>query len=104
MTTEHAIIVEFKYGLQDLGPLRETENRLDVAIKSAGVGEYDGDEIATDLSDGSLYLYGPDADRLFAVVRPVLDSASFMRGAVVHVRYGPPGSRELKVVIRGPND
>jgi hypothetical protein len=79
-------------------PLRETEKRLDAAITSAGVGEYDGDQIATELSEGSLYLYGPDADRLFAVVRPVLDSAPFMRGALVVVRYRPPGSREVKVV------
>jgi hypothetical protein len=99
MATEHAVIVEFTYGLKDLGPLRETESRLDAAVKSAEVGEYDGDEIATDLSEGSLYMYGPDADRLFAAVRPVLESASFMRGAVVHVRYGPPGSPELRVTI-----
>ena len=97
----HALVVEFKYGLKDLGPLREVEDRLDTAIKSASVGEYDGDEIATNLSDGFLYMYGPDADGLFAVVRRVLESAPFMWGAVVRVRYGPPGSRETKVTISG---
>lgn len=97
---EHAVIVEFKYGLNDLGPLRETGSRLDAALRSAGAGEYDGDEVASDLSDGSLYMYGPDADHLYAAIRPVLESAAFLRGATVHVRYGPPGSRE-KVIIVG---
>ena len=100
MSAEHAVIVEFKYGLNDLGPLREAESRLDAAIRSAGAGEYDGDEVAADLSDGSLYMYGPDADQLYAAIRSVLESAAVMRGATVHVRYGPPGSRE-KVIIVG---
>ena len=64
-----------------------------------GAGEFDGDEFAADLSDGSIYMYGADADRLLGVVRPVLESAPFMAGAVVHVRYGPPGSHQIKVVI-----
>jgi hypothetical protein len=82
-----------------VGPLRETESRLDAAIRSAGAGEYDGDEVATDLSDGLLYMYGPDADRLYAAIRPVLESAAFMRGATVHVRYGPPGSHENVIIV-----
>jgi hypothetical protein len=101
MTAEHAVVVHFTYGLKDLQPLREVEGRLEHAIKEAGVGDYDGDEIATNLSDGFLYMYGPDADRLFAAARPVLETASFMRGAVARVRYGPPGSREMTVLIGG---
>jgi hypothetical protein len=91
---EHAVIVHFKYGLRDLSALRDVENKVEQAVRAAQVGEYDGDEIAVDLSDGSLYMYGPNGDGLFAAVRPVLESASFMRGAVVTVRYGPPGSRQ----------
>jgi hypothetical protein len=46
-------------------------------------------------------MYGPDADRLFEAVRPVLESAGFMRGARVRLRYGPPedGVREREVVL-----
>ena len=65
----------------------------------ARVGEYDGDEIAVDLSDGSLYMYGPTGDALFAAVKPVLESANFMKGAVVTVRYGPPGARQTTTTL-----
>jgi hypothetical protein len=50
----------------------------------------------------SLYMYGPDADRLFAAVRPVLETAAFMRGARVKLRYGPAGSgAEARTVVLG---
>ena len=57
---------------------------------AAHAGEYDGNEVATDGSDGFLYMYGPDADRLFEVIRPILEACSFMRGARMTLRYGPP--------------
>jgi hypothetical protein len=59
-------------------------------INAAHAGEYDGNEVATDGSDGFLYMYGPDADRLFEVIRPILEACSFMRGARMTLRYGPP--------------
>jgi hypothetical protein len=101
--SEQAVIVKFQYGLADLGPLREVEHKIDNAIREAGVGEYDGEEIAVNLSDGVLYMYGPDADRLFAVVRGILESAQFLRGAVVTVRYGPPKAPQTTVTLGSPN-
>lgn len=103
--SEHAVIVRFQYGQRDLTALREVEGKLEAAIKAAGAGDFDGDEIAVDGSDGSLYMYGQDADRLFAAIRPVLDATPFMRGATVLLRYGPPsgGAREGRVVIGEPN-
>lgn len=52
-------------------------------------------------SDGTLFMYGPDADKLFAVVRPILEACSFMQGASVTLRYGPQvdGVRESTVRI-----
>ncbi|MGB8929705.1 MAG: hypothetical protein WCC48_00485 [Anaeromyxobacteraceae bacterium] len=98
---EHAVIVHFRYGQPGLEPLRAVESRLEAALAKAGVGEFDGDEIAVNLADGSLYMYGPDADRLFAAIRPVLDATSFMCGAMVRLRYGPPadGTRETVLII-----
>lgn len=98
---EHAVIVHFSYDSTDLGALFALEEKLENAIASAGAGEFDGNEIATDGSDGRLYMYGPDADRLFDVVRPVLESAPFMRGAQVIKRYGPPedGVRQSIVTL-----
>ncbi len=87
---DHAVIVHFDYGSTDLAPLFALEEQLEQAINDAGVGEFDGNEVAVDGSDGSLYMYGPDADRLFATVRPVLERSTAIRNAVATVRYGPP--------------
>jgi hypothetical protein len=88
---EHGVIVKFDYiGSTDLTPLFALEKQLEAAINAAKVGELDGNEVATDGSDGFLYMYGPDADRLFEIIRPVLEACSFMRGARITLRYGPP--------------
>jgi hypothetical protein len=98
---EQAVIVSFSYGSTDLSRLFELESKLETAISDAKAGEYDGNEIAVDGSDGVLYMYGRDADRLFQVVEPILRATPFMNGAKVTVRYGPPadGVREKEFTI-----
>ena len=56
---EHAVIVNFNYGSTDLQPIHSLGDRLRSAIQSAGVGEYDGDEVAADGADGTLYMGFP---------------------------------------------
>ena len=99
--SEHAIIVRFDYGQTDLSRLFELEDQLTAAIEAADVGMFDGDEVATDGSDGTLFMYGPDADRLFDIVRPVLASTTVIRNIVATLRYGPPedGVKEKEVAI-----
>jgi hypothetical protein len=98
---EHAVIVHFDYAADSLDPLHDLEEQLEAAIAEAGVGEFDGNEIAVDLSDGSLYMYGPDADALFTVAGPLLAAAGCLRNARATLRYGPPedGVRERVVAI-----
>jgi hypothetical protein len=55
---EQAVIVHFTYGSTDLTALFELEERLEAVIAAARVGEYDGNEVAVDGSDGYLYMYG----------------------------------------------
>jgi len=100
---EHAVIIHFKYGHSDLDPLFALEERLEAEIAANSVGEYDGNEIAVDGSEGTLYMYGPDADRLFQTVHPILESVPFMKGAIARLRYGPPeeGVREKQITIGG---
>lgn len=96
------MLVHFLYGSNDLSSLYSLEERLEEAIVRDGVGEFDGNEAATDGSEGTLYMYGPDADALFSTVRPILESTHFMRGARVQLRYGPPGEDgvyEVEVVL-----
>ena len=101
---EHAVIVSFGYGgSTDLEPLFALEQELESVIATAGVGEYDGNEVAVDGSDGTLYMYGPNADNLFAVVKPALASCPFMKGAVVKLRYGPPGEGVPEREVRLPS-
>jgi hypothetical protein len=99
--SEHAVIVHFQYGSTELDPLFALEDELENAIENNEVGEFDGDEVAADGSDGYLYMYGPDADALFAVIKPILESSPFMKGAIARLRYGPPedGVKEIQVTI-----
>lgn len=88
--SDHAVIVRFAYGDRDLDDLFELEDQLEAAIEQEGVGEYDGNEVAVDGSEATLYMYGPDAERLFSVVRPILAPVPYMKGAEVLLRFGPP--------------
>ena len=104
--SEHAVIIRFGYGSTDLSPLFELEDQLEAAIEAAGAGDYDGHEIRVDGADGTLYAYGPDADRLFAAMRPVLAATTVLHQVEATLRYGPPedGVREQVVHIDGGNE
>ena len=95
----HAVLVYFEYGSTDLSALFSVEKDLERVIAHAGVGEFDGNEIATDGSDGRLFMYGPDADALFTAIRPTLEAVPFMKGARVVLRNGPPGASEHTVTL-----
>ena len=99
--TEHAVIVSFIYGMDNLEPLHRLENELRKSIDKNSLGEYDGHDIAIDYSDGTLYMYGSNAEILFNGVRSILEKADFMKGANVTMRFGPPedGVKEIKVII-----
>ena len=100
--TEHAVIVNFKYQHSDLALLSKLEDALKAAIIRSKVGEYDGNEFAVDGSRNAvLYVYGPDADRLFAPIEPILIGTKFMADATITRRYGPPedGVRQVTTEI-----
>jgi hypothetical protein len=87
---EQAVIIHLQYGLDDLAPLFALEDRLETLITSAKVGNYDGNEIAVDKHDAFLFMYGPDAEKIFQAILPVVESTPFMNGASIRLRYGPP--------------
>jgi len=98
---EHAVIAHFSYNRTDLQPLHELEDRLEREIERKEIGIYDGHEVATDYSDGILYMYGPNAEDLFEGIKEILRSTDFMIGATVKLRFGPPedGVKEVEVKI-----
>lgn len=100
-TTTSALLARLNSGVRGQTVHRFLSATLEQPISAADAGEFDGNEAATDCSYVYLYMYGPDADKLFAAVEPVLQSSSFMAGTTVTKRYGPPedGIRESVVKI-----
>jgi hypothetical protein len=103
---EHAVIVHIplstgQFGTEDeRKTLFHVEDRLVSAIDRAGAGEFDGNEFGE--GEATFYMYGPDADRLFKAVEPVLRLHPVFRGAYAVKRYGPavdPASREQRVEL-----
>ena len=98
---EHAVIVQFDYGIQGMEKLYQLRDRLENIIQKNKLGEYDGHEMAADYSNGFLYMYGPNAETLFNGIKEILEQTDFMKGAKARLRFGPPadGIKEITVVI-----
>ena len=96
---EQAVIITFNYGIEELDELSVLEAKLRNAIELKQVGEYDGHEIAMDSSDGTLFMYGPNAEALFKCIKAILDETAFMRGAVAQLRFGPPSDNVKEIEI-----
>ena len=101
-TEEQAVIVYLSgsglfdeiYQDYDLATL---EDQLVDAIAASECGEYDGNEFSADGT--TLYLYGPDAETLFAAVEGTLRGYPLCQNARVVIRRGPPGSPGREVII-----
>lgn len=70
--------------------LATIEDRLIEVIKREQLGEFDGNEIGSD--EATLYMYGPDAERLFAGIESTLREYPLCQRARVEIRRGAPGS------------
>ncbi|HVV84934.1 MAG TPA: hypothetical protein VHE35_17845, partial [Kofleriaceae bacterium] len=77
--------------------LATIEERLECVLDRHGVGELDGNDVGPD--GATIYMYGPDAERLFAVVHRTLRAYPLCRGARVVIRRGGPGAEEREVVL-----
>ena len=75
-------------GLDDLDALVALQEQLAQAIEPRGIGEVDGNEIAVDGSEGSLYAYGPDARAILQAALPVVCRSPLAAGGHVYLRYG----------------
>ncbi len=73
------------------------EDLLTGVLAREGTGEFDGNEFGP--GEVTLFMYGKDAERLFATVEPVLRSYPLCQGARVVVRRGGPGAEEREVVL-----
>jgi hypothetical protein len=75
-------------GIDALDALLALEEDLAQAIEPEGIGEVDGNEIAVDDSEGSLYAYGPDARAMLQAALPVICRSPLACGGQVHLHYG----------------
>ena len=80
------------YEQHDLATLEE---QLRAVIARGDLGEYDGDE--TGPGETTVYLYGRDAERLFAGIEATLRANPLCRNAQVTIRRGPPGAAQREV-------
>jgi hypothetical protein len=96
---QHWVRVIIRYGFDDWDPLFELQERLMEAVENSGKGEFDGNEIALDNSTAEFFMYGPDADALFAVVRPILELSPLVKEGIATLRYGAPDEDARESVI-----
>jgi hypothetical protein len=101
--SEQAVIVHLSLGESGFGAeevrdaVRALERDIETALDGGDVGELDGDEFGG--GEAVIYLYGANADSLFAAIEPLLRGSS-LRPAHVILRYGEatdPIARERRV-------
>jgi hypothetical protein len=81
-------------GVDALDALLALQEELAQAIEPNGIGEVDGNEIAMDDSEGSLYAYGPDAKAMLQAALPVICRSPLAVGGQVYLRYGDTAAVE----------
>jgi hypothetical protein len=101
---EHAVLVYLNLTADAFGTEDERDNihqlsdLINAAIVQQEAGEFDGDEFGG--GQCTLFMYGPDADQLFAAIEPVIRSSPLTRGGHAIKRYGDaddPDAREERV-------
>ena len=85
---QSVIIWFFHYEFEELDELIDLQERLGRLVEDNGLGRCDGNEIACEGTDGSLWFYGPSAEKIFAAIKPTLQEIDWMRGAVATLSFG----------------
>jgi len=80
--------------------LATLEDRLIEVIDRLCLGEFDG--IERGMGEVTLYMYGPDAEALYAGIQPILLSYPLCAGAKVHIRPGGPDVLGRGVLLPKP--
>jgi hypothetical protein len=97
---QSVIVFFFHYEYEELDELFALDERLARVLSENSLGRYDGHEIAMEGTDGSIYMYGPSAEKIFIAVKPILQETDFMRGAIASLSFGSSrNSRTIEIEI-----
>jgi len=97
---QSVIIWFFHYEYEELDELIDLEEKLGQLLEDTGLGRCDGNEIACEGTDGSLWFYGPSAENIFTAIKPILQEIDWMRGAVATLNSGSSRNpRRIEVEI-----
>lgn len=100
---DQALIIKIRLSDEDVGTeededeMFKLDEELREAIAATQAGEYDGHEFGGGMF--LVYIYGPSAERLFAVAWPILARREFKPGSCVIKRYGKPGANKVIVPL-----
>ena len=99
---DQAVTVHFLFESKDVDDLYALEDRLTDMLEKSGQGECDGHDVAVDLSDASIYLYGPDAELLLKATEHVFKESACVGKATATLRFGliEEGAKERVVTIK----
>jgi hypothetical protein len=101
---EHAVTVHLRLTGGPFGSPEEDDavaalgDELERAVEAASAGEFDGEEVGEHKC--VLFMYGPDADRLFTAIEPVLKDTPLAAGGYAIKRHGEaadPDAAEVRV-------
>jgi len=80
------------------------QDDLTQAFGLHAVGMVDGNEIALDGSEALIYMYGHDAEAMFAVALPILKSHHATASGRAMLRFGGVADKGARIDIRLIND
>lgn len=91
-------LINGEYGSEsEVAEIHSFTDRLQEAISESGKGIFDGDEFGE--GQCGLFMYGPDADQLLAVVLPLITSWHRAAGGQLFLRYGDRHGRERRIAL-----
>jgi hypothetical protein len=81
---------------QEMESSHALQAEIECALEASGAGMLDGDEWGG--GECVIFCFGPDADRLFDAIAPVLEKRPFPKGSHATKRYGGPETTRVERV------
>lgn len=91
-------LISGEYGSEsEVAEIHTFTDHLQAMISESSKGVFDGDEFGE--GQCGLFMYGPDADQLLAVILPFFASWNKAAGGQIILRYGDRHGREQRISL-----